>query len=179
MLRRCASLLALVLTGLALPAGAFAEIVQREGTVRVRHADDFANGVGRVEVSLDTGSELIPVIAGARADELQAGDEVRLTGDLRADTLSLARNGTVEALAQPPREADLPLSGRDGRYHRTLVIIATRAGESPTGTPEQEQAVMFGPTSSLDAYYREQSNDRVQFAGDVAGPFTLDRKSVV
>ena len=173
MLRRCASLLALVLTGLALPAGAFAEIVQREGTVRVRHADDFANGVGRVEVSLDTGSELIPVIAGARADELQAGDEVRLTGDLRADQLSLVSNGTVEVLAQAPRADDLPLSGRDERYHRTLVIIATRAGVSPTVTPEQAQAVMFGPTSSLDSYYREQSNDRVQFAGDVAGPFTL------
>lgn len=68
--RRCASLLALVLVGLILPAGAFAEIVQREGTVRIRHSDDFTNGVGQVEVSLDTGSELIPVIAGARADEL-------------------------------------------------------------------------------------------------------------
>ena len=64
--------------------------MQREGTVRIRHADDFANGVGQIEVSLDTGSELISVIAGARADELQNGDEVRLIGDLRADRLSLA-----------------------------------------------------------------------------------------
>ena len=173
MLRRCVSLLALVLACLTLPGGAFAEIVQREGTVRVRHADDFAGGVGRVEVSLDTGSELIPVIPGARADELQAGDEVRLTGDLRADRLSLTRNGTVEVLAQAPQADGPPLSGRDERYHRTLVIIATRAGVTPTVTPEQTQAAMFGPTGSLDAYYREQSNDRVQFAGDVAGPFTL------
>ena len=116
MLRRCASLLALVLTGLALPAGAFAEIVQREGTVRVRHSDDFASGVGRVEVSLDTGSELIPVIPGARADELQAGDEVRLTGDLRADRLSLARTGR----------------SRCSRRHLELTICRSRAGTSAT-----------------------------------------------
>ena len=171
--RRCASLLALALVGLILPAGAFAEIVQREGTVRIRHADDFANGVGQIEVSLDTGSELISVIAGARADELQNGDEVRLIGDLRADRLSLARNGTVEVLAQAPRAQDLPLSGRDERYHRTLVIIATRPGVTPTVTPAQTEAVMFGPTGSLDAYYREQTSDRLTFAGDVAGPFTL------
>ena len=173
MLRRCASPLALVLACLTLPGGAFAEIVQREGTVRVRHADDFAGGAGRLEIALDTGSELIPIVPGARADELQAGDEVRLTGDLRAERLSLARNGTVEVLGQAPRADDPPLAGRDGRYHRTLVIIATRAGVTPGVTPEQTQAVMFGATGSLDAYYREQSSDRVQFAGDVAGPFTL------
>ena len=158
---------------LALPASALAEVVERDGTVRVRHVDDLTGGAGRLEFGLDTGAELIPVVAGSRARELEDGGEVRLTGELRDGTLSLTRFGTVEQLAGAPVAYDAPLSGRDGRYHRTLVIIATRPGVTPSATVDQVRSIVFGATGSLDAFYREQTDDRLQFAGDVAGPFTL------
>jgi len=57
---------------------------------------------------------------------------------------------------------------------RTLVILANFSDKALTCTADSVRSLMFDPTLSLAALYKDNSRGTVNFSGDVVGPYTLN-----
>lgn len=170
--RRIVAATALALTLLAVPVATSAlgssRLTHLSGTVTVLHADRFDGSAPRDRFKLETATGLVAVEPGEHADQLMPGSRVELSGHLLdSGALSLATAAPVQTLAAAAPAALIP-------SQRTVaVLIVTAEGAPVPSQPGDVEAAMFSATTSVDAFYREQSAGALGFTGYVFGPWTV------
>ena len=156
----------LSLAAAVLPAAASAQTVTVTGTVRIAHADTLVPP-STEHTYLVTPKETVELDPAGHRLDLVPGTRVRVTGDRGPGGVVSLEGGGVEPVVRPGVETLAPLSKQTGTI-RTLALIAAPDAVTPGTTPAAVNSVLFGATGSLDAFYSEQSNGNLRFAGDVA-----------
>ena len=110
----------------------------------------------------------------ARPGGIESGDRVALTG-VRAGHRVAVSDWRVESHADDPEPEEACSTVGE---QRVAVLLTHSADEEPplTVDPEEIRANFFGPTESLDSYWREASYGQTWTSGDVFGWFVLDRE---
>src|SRR4051812_10355090 len=156
---------ALACAVLALPAAAQAE--RLTGTLRAIHFDDPAHGVSRNSYLLQTPSGSVPLRTGS-ADLLQlAGERVQVSGQPNGDALVVSGGaGGLQSLVAAPNTLGLG-------SHSVAVILLTGTWGGSVPTPAQADATIFSGSSSVNAFYQEESWGKLSLHGAVFGPYAI------
>src|SRR4051812_18402115 len=156
---------ALACAVLALPAAAQAE--RLTGTLRAIHFDDPAHGVSRNSYLLQTPSGSVPLRTGS-ADLLQlAGERVQVSGQPNGDALVVSGGaGGLQSLVAAPNTLGLG-------SHSVAVILLTGTWGGSVPTPAQADATIFSGSSSVNAFYQEESWGKLSLTGAVFGPYAV------
>ena len=110
--------------------------------------------------------------ASTRPGRIESGDRLMLTG-VRAGRRVAVSDWRVESHAGDPEEGCSTVGEQ-----RVAVLLTHSADEEPPLTVDLEEvrANFFGPSESLDSYWREASYGQTWASGDVFGWFALDRE---
>ena len=137
------------------------------GELLLLHGDDFRHGrSSKASYALRTERGFQPVDMShiGRARQL-AGKEVRLTGD---------RSGGKFRAASALVTADSTASAAATTTRRVAVILVNFTNDTTQPwTAATVSSVLFGASSSVNAYYREVSYGTTELSGSVLGWFTI------
>ena len=157
-----------------------------EGIVDYTIVDDEDLRQSEVEIVLQTGSERLGVHFAEREPAgLRAGVFLRVEGVRVHDEVAVEPRAAVAweesihaASAQNPVEAAGSCSALGEQ--RIAVIRATFPGVTPSLTRQKVVDTFFGPSTSLDGYWKEASYDQTWATGEVyplgGGWYELDRE---
>jgi hypothetical protein len=161
-MRRALALIPL-LACFATPTAAQAAV--ETGTLGVLHKDGFGHGPTEYDYSLKQGNRTIPVLP-TQVGSAGQGDRVRITGQ-EQDGRLVGKVAATDTAASPP-------AGQ-----RTLgVILVNWAGDTrQPWTPEEVRQAIFTGGGSMNAFYKEESYDKISFDGDVLGWYTINAPS--
>ncbi|HYP49016.1 MAG TPA: hypothetical protein VEQ61_10300 [Thermoleophilaceae bacterium] len=147
--------------GLLCPAATAHDAV---GELTGLHNDSFARGSSTTEWTLEQGARRISVLP-TELPALAPGET----------TVSVAASEEDGALVGPVRSLDAPQSLVSGA-RRVAVILVDFAG-APTATkpwtPAHVSERIFSGTGSTNAFFREESYDRLSLQGRVYGWYTI------
>ncbi|HEX3174996.1 MAG TPA: Ig-like domain-containing protein [Solirubrobacterales bacterium] len=153
--------------GPCLPAQA---AVTRTGTLQATVAENLRTGQSTTRYTLKSGREGTVVVPTELA--AQPGDRVVVTGSVRDDRLV----GAVEAIGgASPQVAVAP-----GPRKTAVLLLRLPGDPANPWSAEETRSKVFTGADSVDAFYREESYERISLTGklradgDVFGWFTLD-----
>jgi hypothetical protein len=142
-----------------------------EGTVVVRHSDDFASKRSHFSYLLDRPGRATLRLVGSTA-KLTPGTDVAITGERSGDTV---RVQSVETSTNGS-----PQLAPSGSPQKVAVILVNFADTpSEPWTPSEIQQTVFTGADSVNAYFQEESSGSVYLTGnnspdgDVFGWYTI------
>jgi chitodextrinase len=146
------------------------------GRFVIRFAEDLERGTvtetGMLE--LDDGSMLELNFRGRRPD-LQPGARVRLRGERRGDSIAV-EDGSAET-DESFADATTSIATSSVTKRVAIVLFNFSNNTSQPYTPAHAAGIAFNNTNSVAAYYRSNSWESVNLAGDVYGWFTIPDNS--
>ena len=164
-MRRVTGVLTL-LACLAVPAPVLADHPPVEtGTFGAIHKDGFGKGPTEFDYTLKQGDRTIdvrPTRLGAVGD----GDRVAVEGR--------EEDGTV--VGEVTRRGPEP-SVWHGERQMAVVLLNWQDNPAEPWTEEQVREAIFTGPASMNAFYKAETYDKISFAGDVLGWYTLDAPS--
>jgi hypothetical protein len=161
-MRRAAALIWL-LACLFLPAVANGAV--ETGTFGVLHKDGFGRGPTTFDYTLKQRGRTLHVLP-TQLGSAGQGDQVRIQGQEQHGRLV----GKVTNVHRP--------RSLTPRQHTLAVVLLNWSGDArEPWTPDQVRDQIFTGSSSLNAYYKEESYDQISFSGDVLGWYTVDSPS--
>jgi hypothetical protein len=177
--------------------------VEVTGTILAVSADDFTNNRHEhfylIDGTATTTGGAHPKSKSARFNvefdgeppaDLNHGDIVKITGHLNRATVHVDQSTDIASVGSPGalglhnsnvETVSTGAAARSASGTQNTVVIIVNFTDSSTGattaglTPE-----MFAPppsTSSINAYYQDNSFGQVSFAGQVVGPYTINYTS--
>ncbi|HET6173030.1 MAG TPA: hypothetical protein VFD90_10515 [Gaiellales bacterium] len=152
------------------------QLVQRTGQFVILHADSRDHGSTR-QWMLRNGLNYTPVRAPAGV-WIEPGARVRLEGTMQDGALVLG--DTISAVRQLSRSPNTrSATSAAPPIQTTAVVMFYFPGESPSDLPPTSSvaATMNTDTTSLKAYYLEQTYNQVTFNADVFTPVQLSQSS--
>jgi chitodextrinase len=150
-------------TGAQAHAGHEAEI---EGTLRVRHDDDFAHGRAGFAYTLVTPDGPVQLdLAGERWSAL-AGKKLKIHGHLDAGVLTGADGGVTQVSSGA-------VTSVSGAKRVAVVLFNFSNDTSQPWTASTVRGLVFDGTGSVNAYYQDASYGAVSLTGDVFGWYTI------
>jgi hypothetical protein len=164
-LLRCLQSAAVASLVLGLPAAARAE--RLTGTLRIVHADDLRHGRSHDSYLLQTASGSVPLKVSGRDLEQLAGQRVEVSGTPSGDALLVDPGSN----ALDSVDASSPTQGTG--VHSVAVILFTGAWGGTVPTAAQADQVVFSGSSSVNAFYREESWGKLSLRGAVFGPYVI------
>jgi len=165
---RLAAIGAVVAAFLAPPAFAHdAWPIELEGTLRVRHSDDFAKGKADFHYSLETASGPVELgLTGGDSVKL-AGKKVKLRGKFE-DGIFVPAGGAAEAA-----QGEATVAAVTGTKQVAVVMFNFSNNTSQPWTYSFARGVVFDNADSVNAYYQDASYGQMSMAGDVFGWYTI------
>ena len=146
------------------------------GTVTVVYGDDFVNGRSDVAHWIRderTGERFTLNFQRGAPEGLRTGQRVTVEGRADGHQLYLADGGSTVLTAASSQPTTVIGD------QKTLVIVANFNNVSVTCSIASITDIMFTDPNgqSVDAVYRDNSNDCVSFSGTVVGPYTINFSS--
>ncbi len=139
------------------------------GELLLLHTDDFRQGRTTQSYALRTKHEFVEVdLSHVRGASRLAGKRVRLEGETRGGVF-VAANSSVSPDAQ---SSTATVAATTTRRVAVLLVNFTNDAGQPWSR-EAVGSVVFGASSSVNAFHRETSYDATAMAGDVLGWFTI------
>ena len=170
LVRRLLGLLCL-LAACALPAPALADHPVEEGTLGAVHKDGFGQGPTSFDYTLDQGGRTLDLLP-TRLGTAEHGDRVTVAG--AEDDGTVAGEVTSRSLeAAPPH----------GAHTLAVVLVNFTGDQRQPWTPEQVRQSIFTGAQSMNAWFKEDTYDKLWFTGDqrsdgdVFGWYTVDAPS--
>jgi hypothetical protein len=141
-----------------------------DGTLIVRHGDDFAHGheTGHAYVIATTLGEIELAFEGKPPDDAMAGQMIRLRGHQQGRQFLVAAGGN-QSLGPSPGSR----TGATGARTVAIVLLNFSNDQSEPYSPEYAAGVAFNNADSVAAYYAENSWGQLTISGDVFGWYTL------
>ncbi len=162
------------LTGLtafaqAAPRAGLAAAQTLEGTLSIRHGDDFTSGrmLGHAYFLLTRDGETELTFAGTPPDDATSGAQVRVRGVGQGKTFNVAAGGT-QVIA-----ATTTTTSSTGVHKVAIVLFNFSNDTTQPYTPGYADGVAFTNTNSVAAYYAETSWNQLTLSGDVLGWYTI------
>lgn len=146
---------------------------QLEGTVQIVHSDDFAHRRATFGYDLLAGGRRLSLRGPKGRLARLAGAQVRVSGRLRGNALSVRSLRSVRSAASGFHAIS------DGPRETAVLLVNFASAPAEPFTVDSAREVVFTGPASVDAYYREQSFGRVSFTGreradgDVFGWLTI------
>lgn len=141
-----------------------------DGTLVVRHGDDFAHeqAVGHSYSMIHGGQEIALAFAGEPPDDSLSGQTVRLHGSHQGDRFVVAADGTDQ-----PSAPAISTSESTGAKRVAIVLFNFANDTSEPYTPAFVSDVAFTSATSVAAYYAETSWNQLTLSGDVFGWYNI------
>jgi hypothetical protein len=134
--------------------------VEAEGTLRVLHADDFANGKSTWVYELhDNEGHTRQLRLGALPSELAPGTRIRVLGRPAANDASALEPERITVLAEPTSaQSAIETLAKAATANSVLVILANfNNTTAPSFSSSQMQQVMTSNSDSVANFFREAS----------------------
>jgi len=140
-----------------------------EGPVEVTVNDDLVRKVSKTSVRLKAaGQEFDVHFAGSQPAGLKCGKVLRVEGVALTTTMA-AVGGTVTDTVLPAASC-----AATGVQNAAVLLVNLPGTTPPAGvTPASMSALFFGPTPSLDGYWKDVSYGQTGATGSVFGWYTL------
>lgn len=142
-----------------------------EGTLNIRHGDDFTGGNGRIlgryYALVNGGSETELTFVGDAPDDAANGTRVRVHGQGQGKAFAVAAGG-VEKLG-----GTSAVAAATGAKRVAVVLLNFANNTAQPYTPAYAEGVAFTNTNSVAAYYAENSWSQLTMTGDVFGWYTI------
>jgi len=140
--------------------------IELEGTLTVRHSDDFARGKADFHYSLETaGGSVELALSGGDSVKL-AGKKVKFWGKFE-DGIFVPAGGAKAA--QPEGTA----AAVTGTKQVAVVMFNFSNNTSQPWSQSFVRGVVFDNANSVNAYYQDASYGQMSMAGDVFGWYTI------
>ena len=150
-----------------------------DGTLKVVHADDFPNNKSRVLYSVVTADKTryTLYITSPEDPALVSDTSVHVKGVALDTTIvvdAVERNSTPTNGQYPLRVGKVPAPKEltNEQFLVLLIKFTNSTGADPV-TQDGLSAMLFGNTSSVNSYYKENSYNKTSFRGDIRGWYTI------